>query len=214
MGGSTGRPGSASARAARWLAIEFDGVSTNPILRDQELPDKSSQVAAGSPFSIPLRVRGEVIGTLDVWSQETDLSDADVYLLATISNRISQILESTRLLQEAQRLAWREQQVNTIATQVRNSINLETILQNTVRELGKSLGATRAFIQIGGNLPLAETDQAPQSGEGPGGIEPAHLEPGTVEEATEPPADQSQAAGSNGRSHSSPAATRQGENEA
>ena len=202
------------SQGSQVVGYEFDGVSASPIMREQELPEKSSQVAAGSPFSIPLRVRGEVIGTLDVWSQETDLSDADVYLLATISNRISQILESTRLLQEAQRLAWREQQVNTIATQVRNSINLETILQNTVRELGKSLGATRAFIQIGGNLPLAEPDQAPQSGEGPVGIEPAYLETGTVEEATEPPADPGQAAGSNGRSYSPPAATRQGEDEA
>ena len=146
--------------SSRVVGFEFDGVNTNPILRDQETPVKGAQLAAGSPFSIPLRVRGEVIGTLEVWSQDADLSDADVYLLATISNRISQILESTRLLQEAQRLAWREQQVNTIATQVRNSINLDTILQNTVRELGKSLGAARAFIQIGGNLPLPETDQA------------------------------------------------------
>jgi GAF domain-containing protein/HAMP domain-containing protein len=211
-------------RGSQVVGYEFDGVSSNPILRDQETPAKGSTVAtgpgSGSPFSIPLRVRGEVIGTLDVWSQEADLSDADVYLLATISNRISQILESTRLLQEAQRLAWREQQVNTIATQVRNSINLDTILQNTVRELGKSLGATRAFIQIGGNLPHPEADQPQadqprQPAEDTGGMEPAHLEPGTDEDAGTLPAHESRAAGSNGRSHSSPsAATRQGESEA
>ena len=201
-------------RGSRVVGYEFDGVSANPILRDQEMPVKDSLVATGSPFSIPLRVRGEVIGTLDVWSQEADLSDADVYLLATISNRISQILESTRLLQEAQRLAWREQQVNTIAAQVRNSINLETILQNTVRELGKSLGATRTFIQIGGNLPLSETDQPRQSGEVSAGVGVERLEPGTIEDATASPADQSPAAGSNGRSHSSPAVTNQGESEA
>jgi hypothetical protein len=196
------------------IGYEFDGVGAKPILRDQEASITPNQDAAGSPFSIPLRVRGEVIGTLDVWSQESDLSDADVYLLATISNRISQILESTRLLQEAQRLAWREQQVNTIATQVRNSINLETILQNTVRELGKSLGVARAFIQVGGDLPLPESDQARQSNQVPGVMEPTHLEPGKIENAAEPPADQSQPPGSNGRSPSSPAATRQGESEA
>ena len=171
------------------VGYEFDGVSTKPILRELDLPTQADKIEpagpAGSPLSIPLRVRGEVIGTLDVWSHETELSDADVYLLATISNRISQILESTRLLQEAQRLAWREQQVNTIATQVRNSINLETILQNTVRELGKSLGATRAFIQLGGNLPHPETL----------------------------PADQNPAPGSNGGSPGSPAPNGQGESE-
>ena len=201
-------------RGSRVVGYAFDGVNTNPIYREQEKPVYGSQGESGSPFSIPLRVRGEVIGTLDVWSQEADLSEADVYLLATISNRISQILESTRLLQEAQRLAWREQQVNTIATQVRNSINLETILQNTVRELGKSLGASRAFIQIGGNLPVPETDEARKFDEKPGGIEPEPLEPGTEGGADASLADQSQAAGSNGRSHSSPAATNQGESEA
>ncbi len=211
-------------RGSRVIGYEFDGVNSNPILRDQETPARSGLDAAGAPFSIPLRVRGEVIGTLDVWSQEADLSDADVYLLATISNRISQILESTRLLQEAQRLAWREQQVNTIATQVRNSINLDTILQNTVRELGKSLGAARAFIQIGGNLPHPEAgqpqanqplaNQSRQPAEDTGGMEPAHLEPGTVEDPATHPTHESGVAGSNGRSHGSPAATRQGESEA
>lgn len=203
-------------RGSRVVGYEFDGVSANPIFRDA--PAQSSKLPASlenaSPFSIPLRVRGEVIGTLDVWSQDAELSDADVYLLATISNRISQILESTRLLQEAQRLAWREQQVNTIATQVRNSINLDTILQNTVRELGKSLGASQVFIQIGGNLPTPEQEQPRQPGATSDGLEPANQIPEKVEEPEAQPADLSRAAGSNGRSHSSPATTRQGESEA
>jgi GAF domain-containing protein/HAMP domain-containing protein len=207
--------------SSRVVGFEFDGVNTHPILHDQEKLVKDGQ-GAGSPFSIPLRVRGEVIGTLDVWSQDADLSDADVYLLATISNRISQILESTRLLQEAQRLAWREQQVNTIATQVRNSINLDTILQNTVRELGKSLGSARAFIQIGGNLPIPAADQSRQPGEAAGSGKPTQLEPGLIEDPGKLSAGESLATGSapgstpgsNGRPHNPPAATRQGESEA
>jgi hypothetical protein len=55
-------------------------------------------------------------------------------------------------LQEAQRLALREQQINRIASRVRGSVNLDTILQNTVRELGRSLGAARTYIQIGGDI--------------------------------------------------------------
>ncbi len=203
--------------SSRVVGYEFDGVNTHPIERDQERLAISDQ-QAGSPLSIPLRVRGEVIGTLDVWSQEADLSDADVYLLATISNRISQILESTRLLQEAQRLAWREQQVNTIATQVRNSINLDTILQNTVRELGKSLGSARAFIQIGGKLPTPETDRSRRPDESAGRMEPTQPGSRLIEDPGALPIDESLAdgspPGSNGRSHSSPAAARQGENEA
>ena len=201
-------------QSSRVVGYEYDGVSTKPILRELEMPVQVTTAEpgqmGGSPLSIPLRVRGDVIGTLDVWSQESELSDADVYLLATISNRISQILESTRLLQEAQRLAWREQQVNTIATQVRNSINLETILQNTVRELGKSLGATRAFIQIGGNIPKPETAQPAQTGEVPIRVEPSTRETGQIAEGGTLPADPSPVSGSNG---GSPAPTGQGESE-
>jgi GAF domain-containing protein len=70
-------------------------------------------------------------------------------LMEDISNRLGLLLESARLLEEAQRMAQREQQINVIATQMRSSVNLDTILQNTVRELGKALGARRAFIQLG-----------------------------------------------------------------
>jgi len=188
--------------SSRVVGYEFDGVNANPIYRDR-LP---AEQTGGAPFSVPLRVRGEVIGALDVWSAEKELSDADVYLLATISNRISQILESARLLQEAQRLAWREQQVNAIAAQVRNSINMDTILQNTVRELGKSLGASRAFIQIGGNLPFdsshpQQDDVQPQADTLRDHVKPEPPTPGP-------------AGGSNGRSGSLAATDGEGEHPA
>jgi nitrate/nitrite-specific signal transduction histidine kinase len=149
------------------IGYEFDGVEVTPILANggagqapqttpMEAPEAHSQPAAG-PLSIPLRVRGEVIGSLDVWPQDGELSEAEVYLLATISSRLSQVLESARLLQQAQRLAAREQQINYIATQMRSAVNIEAILQNTVRELGKALGTRRAVIQIG---QIAEASRA------------------------------------------------------
>jgi hypothetical protein len=52
-------------------------------------------------------------------------------------------------VQDTQRLASQEQQINIISGQIQQSTNLETILQNTIRELGKTLGVPKAFIQIG-----------------------------------------------------------------
>jgi nitrate/nitrite-specific signal transduction histidine kinase len=134
------------------IGFEFNGVEVVP-LTATEKSSPTIEDANGrendSRLSVPLRVRGEVIGSLDVWPQSGDLSEAEAYLLATISSRLSQVLESARLLAQAQRLAAREQQINLIATQMRSAVNLETILQNTVRELGKALGARRAHIQIG-----------------------------------------------------------------
>jgi len=140
----------------RVIGYQYDGIDATPIYKTS-LPAEENpkeDVSSKKPFQIPLRVRGEVIGSLDVWLENDEQgeapSEADVFLLASISNRLSQTLESARLYEDAQRLAWREQQINLVSSQVRNSVNLETILQNTVRELGKSLGASRAYIQIGG----------------------------------------------------------------
>ena len=101
------------------------------------------------PIRIPLRVRSETIGTLDVWPQAGEWSEAEVNLLTNISNRLSQVFEGARLLQQAQNLASREKQINLIANQMRSASNLDTILKNTVQELGKALGTRRAYIQLG-----------------------------------------------------------------
>ncbi len=141
-------------RSSRVVGYQYDGLTTTPLYKTSLPIEDAEEVRSGSrkPIQIPLRVRGEVIGALDVWLESEEPSEAEVFLLASISNRLSQTLESARLYEDAQRLAWREQQINLISSQVRNSVNLETILQNTVRELGKSLGASRTFIQIGGEF--------------------------------------------------------------
>jgi GAF domain-containing protein/HAMP domain-containing protein len=111
------------------------------------------------PISIPLQVRGEMIGSLDAWPQTGEWSEDEVNLLTTISNRLSQVLEGARLLQQAQNLASREQQINLITNQMRSTSNLDAILKNTVRELGKALGTRRAYIQLGDSSGRTSADR-------------------------------------------------------
>jgi len=99
--------------------------------------------------SIPLQVRNVPIGSLEVWPQEQSFLPDDKEFLEEIGKRISQALESARLFEESQSRALREETINLVANQVRSSINMETVLQNTVRELGKAIGASRTFIQLG-----------------------------------------------------------------
>jgi hypothetical protein len=85
-----------------------------------------------------------------------------------VASRLALILENARLLQEAQNLARREQQINLLSTKIRNSVNLDTILQNTVRELGKAFGPTRTFIYLGSQTTVREQADSlkKQAGEG------------------------------------------------
>jgi GAF domain-containing protein len=100
-------------------------------------------------LAVPIRLRGQVFGVLNVRFKDQPVTPEVVSTFEEIATRLSLVLENTRLLYEAQRLAEREQQINLISTQVRSSVNIDTILQNTVRELGRVLGTSRAFIQLG-----------------------------------------------------------------
>lgn len=119
------------------------------IRKGQPVWRRDTSDGVSSVLAMPIRLRGEVIGAVHLRFDAPVLQDEVINLVEEATSRLALIMESTRLLQQAQRLAAREQQINLIATEMRNSVNLEVILQNTVRELGKAVGARRAFIQIG-----------------------------------------------------------------
>jgi GAF domain-containing protein len=102
-----------------------------------------------SALAVPIKLRNQTIGVIDLRFNAESVSPGTIQVVEEATSRLALVLENARLLQEAQRLAAREQQINMIATQVRGSIDIEAVLQTTVRELGKALGADRTFIHIG-----------------------------------------------------------------
>jgi GAF domain-containing protein len=120
--------------------------------------DNGSEGGASAPrpagasqggLAVPLKLRDQVIGVVNLRFEDEIISPDTVSLVEEAADRLALVLENARLVQEAQGLALREQQINLISARARSSMNLEAILQNTVRELGKALGTSRAFIQLG-----------------------------------------------------------------
>jgi GAF domain-containing protein len=100
-------------------------------------------------LNVPIRLRGQTIGVIQL-RFDSPASRLQVESVAEeVGARLALLLESARLLEEAQHRAQREQQINVIATQMRSAVDLEGVLHNTVRELGKALGARRTYIQLG-----------------------------------------------------------------
>ena len=58
-------------------------------------------------------------------------------------------LESAQFFQETQRRAAREQTIRQVTERMRSGVNVEAILQNTVTELARALGAPRAYVRLG-----------------------------------------------------------------
>lgn len=99
----------------------------------------------------PIMLRGEVIGVLglhDTHDQREWTAD-EIALVQAIADQMSLAIENARLLEETQQRAERERLVTDITTRVRAYMDLESIMQAAVRELGAVLGADRAFIRLG-----------------------------------------------------------------
>ena len=118
-----------------------------PVDEPNAIPDSPARPASRS---FPIAVRGEVIGLLNLEKNgsDADWNSEDISLVESVVDQLGIALENARLLDEVTRRAAREEQINRITTLVRSSVNTETILQNTVREVGKALGAARAYIQL------------------------------------------------------------------
>jgi GAF domain-containing protein len=105
--------------------------------------------ASGSILAVPIRIRDQAIGVLRIKSEGKQISTETQFLIQEAADRLALALENTRLIQDAILLAQREQQINLITAQTQQSVDLNAILQNTIRELGNALGTPRTFIQIG-----------------------------------------------------------------
>lgn len=120
--------------------------------------DEATQAA----LVAPIMLRGEVIGALGMHEIEGGRrwTDDEITLIRDVADQIALAIENARLLADTRRRAEREQIITDISARVRSSMNLETILQTAVRELGAALGTDRAFIRLG-------ADTADRSGRAP-----------------------------------------------
>jgi len=102
-------------------------------------------------LTIPLRIRGETVGEFDLLPVEDRdrWTPEDVAFAQALVDEVGQTLETVRLLEETQRLAGRERLINEINARVRQTVNIDGILQTAVDELGRSLKAARVFARIG-----------------------------------------------------------------
>lgn len=122
-------------------------------LGTQALKEETTDTSANAQnqIEVPIRLRGQKIGNIRIQRAGTELvwSEREQSIAQEVADQIGLAIENARLLEEQQRLAERERQMNIIATEIRKSTSTEKILQQTAREIGKALGAVRTFAQLG-----------------------------------------------------------------
>ena len=112
--------------------------------------------AQGAALVAPIAVRGAVIGALGIQDDEgaRQWTDDDVALFQAVAERLALAAENLRLLDETQRRAAREQLVGEATARIRETLDIETVLQTVVYEIGETLGLHDVAIRL-----QVETDQ-------------------------------------------------------
>jgi GAF domain-containing protein/HAMP domain-containing protein len=102
------------------------------------------------PVEIPLRLRDRVIGSIALHGRPGDapLSPEEAAVLETVAAQLATALESAALIQESQSRSQRDRLITAITDEMRASLNPAAILQNSIRQLGRVLGATEVTVRL------------------------------------------------------------------
>jgi GAF domain-containing protein/HAMP domain-containing protein len=108
-------------------------------------------VQVGMPtVAIPVKVHDHVVGVVRL--RKTDDAGAwtaeELALMETLTDQLSVALESARLYQDTQRRAARERLAGEITARMRESLDMDTVLQTAIREMGKALGLGKVEVRM------------------------------------------------------------------
>jgi GAF domain-containing protein len=118
-------------------------------------------------LSVPLRVRGEVIGHLDLALGGRDPAPQEADMVEAVAERIGQALERAQLFQETQLRATRDQLAREAVENIRSAVTMEDAVRRAIREVGRTLGASEVMARVGleGDL-LSGRQQSSPEGDG------------------------------------------------
>jgi GAF domain-containing protein/ABC-type uncharacterized transport system substrate-binding protein len=105
---------------------------------------------ASSTLIVPLILRDQPIGAVGFkhprggqnWNRD------DINTAQALAEQLTLAADNLRLLEETQQRAARDRLVSDVSTQVRETLNIETILQTTVNELYERLGLEKVAVHL------------------------------------------------------------------
>ena len=115
-------------------------------VKERQTVTESGKNAA---LAIPIRLRDEVIGVLDIRMQDEHEWDTDeVDIAEAVANRLSLALETSLLLRSTQRRAEIERITADISGKIGATTQFDSILRTAAEELSRVLGGSEVLVQI------------------------------------------------------------------
>jgi GAF domain-containing protein len=102
----------------------------------------------GGFVEVPVTLRDQTIGVLQLHFPEQQVASTVTPLVQEVANRLALTLESARLYQDTQRRAARERMIGEITGRMRESLDIEKVLQTAARELGEALQIAQVNVRL------------------------------------------------------------------
>jgi GAF domain-containing protein len=132
------------ARATLLYAMKGNGAD-----RTESSEDQLRTRARSATLSLPITLRGEFIGNVEVrapgnreWTQD------ELDVVSAILERAALALENARLLEESQKRAAKERVIGEISAKISAQTNLEGLLKTAALELGRTLPGSEVSVQF------------------------------------------------------------------
>ncbi|MBN1136066.1 MAG: GAF domain-containing protein [Anaerolineae bacterium] len=117
----------------------------------QKQPGLSPGDGGGQTLAAPITLRGEEIGTvgIEVDTEARQWTAEEAALVRAVTDRLALAAENLRLLDETQRRAAEERLVGEVTAQMRQTLDLDAILQAAAREMRGVLDLDEVEVRMG-----------------------------------------------------------------
>lgn len=110
-------------------------------------PNEGDGQDSRAGLAVPIKLRDQTMGVLNL-RLESEPTSEDVEMIEDIASRLALALENVRLLEESQRRAIREQTLGRVTARFTRSLDIDTVLQTAVRELGQLLEMDEVSVYV------------------------------------------------------------------
>ena len=133
------------ARRAAMLHERSVAVDSTPADSEAEA------VASQTVLAVPLKLRGQVIGALSLHEtrRRRPWTSEEIGMAETVAEQVALTVENLRLMDEAQRRATRERLIGDVTGRMRETLDLDTVLQSAAREINDALSLYDVTIHLG-----------------------------------------------------------------
>jgi GAF domain-containing protein len=126
-------------------AYQYTPAGVRPIFNSNKRSDD------GEGLRVPLILYGQTIGSIKLKRKNTqaEWSEKEKALIEKIAEQVSLALENSRLVEEAQKSALRDQMVANVSTRIRETLDIESVARTAAAELQRVFDLKEAEVVIG-----------------------------------------------------------------